>query len=146
MLVWANKFRNHIPQTQESFMHTYHEGIELYRVFGRPIARDVGLSIMVTRYFAYSRARAYAPGIFYSYSYVYIYIYISFSFCLFLSLFLFRDAHMLREYFSRDTKVSEFANVENVPIAALMHVFMHGRSCARLWKMPSIFSCGTRYF
>lgn len=52
---------------------------------------------------------------------------------------------MFGEYFSRDTKVSEFANVENVPIAALMHVFMHGRSRARLWKMPSIFLRGTRY-
>jgi hypothetical protein len=37
---------------------------------------------------------------------------------------------VLGEYLSRDTKVSEFADVENVSIAALMHVFMHGRTRA----------------
>jgi len=129
MSLRANKFRNHIRQTRESLsIYSFRGGIHPYRVSGRLIARDAGLSITVTRYFAYSRAHTRQ------------------GYILFISLRAsLRDAHVFGEYFSRDTKVSEFADVENVPIAALMHVFMHGRAHVSTRCPSRPYFRGTRY-
>lgn len=96
--------------------------IEPYRVSDRLIARDVGLGITVTRCFAYSRTCT-SEGYF-----IHILMVCPPSFS--------RYAHVFGEYFSCDTKVSEFADVENVSIAALMHVFMHGRARASTRVSP----------